>query len=120
MKDNTTTIASLKQKASKFRDDRDWRQFHGAKNLSMAISVEAAELMELFIWTRDQKEAAQLVQEKRQDVKDELADIIFAALMFADEFDIDITEAITEKIVHNEKKYPIEKAKGLNKKYTDL
>ncbi len=120
MKDNTTTIAQLKQKASNFVHDRDWRQFHGAKNLSMAISVEASELMELFIWARDQKEAGLILKEKEQDVKDELADIIFAALMFADEFDIDLTQAIEDKIIHNEKKYPIEKAKGVNKKYTDL
>jgi NTP pyrophosphatase (non-canonical NTP hydrolase) len=120
MIDKTTTIAELQQKAASFINERNWRQFHGAKNLSMAITLEAAELMEIFTWARDQKEAAQLVEEKKEAVKHELADIVFATLVFCDEFNIDLSEAIIEKIAHNAKKYPIEKAKGMNKKYNEL
>lgn len=120
MSDNKTTITELKALAANFVRERDWRQFHGAKNLSMAIVGEAAELMELFTWAQNADQAAKIVQEKKQAVKDELADVAAAVLMFCDEFNIDLSEAIQEKMIKNAEKYPIEKAKGINKKYNEL
>ena len=120
MQDTKTTVAKLKALSAKFVHERDWRQFHGAKNLSMAIVGEAAELMELFMWAKDAEHAAAIVQEKHQAVKEELADILNGVLMFADEFGIDLSSALEEKIEKNAVKYPIEKAKGVGKKYTDL
>ena len=120
MADTTTTVAELKDIAAKFVQDRDWRQFHGAKNLSMAIVGEAAELMELFTWAQNAQEAAGIVQQKKQAVTEEVADIITGILMFCNEFNIDLSQAVKEKMIKNEQKYPIEKAKGVNKKYTDL
>lgn len=120
MQDNKTTVAELKALAANFVHERDWRQFHGAKNLSMAIVGEAAELMELFTWAQNAEQAAQIVKEKKQAVKDELADVFAAVLMFCEEFDIDLSKAIQEKMIRNIEKYPIEKAKGVNKKYNEL
>ena len=120
MSDTKTTVAELKALAANFVHERDWRQFHGAKNLSMAMVGEAAELMELFTWAKDAEQATRIVQEKKQAVKDELADVAAAVLMFCDEFDIDLSEAIKEKMIKNAEKYPVEKAKGMNKKYNEL
>lgn len=120
MNDDTFPISRLKEKATQFIHDRDWRQFHGAKNLSMNIAVEASELMEIFTWARDQQEANQLVEEKKQEVTHELADIFWGVLLFADEFNIDLSDALIDKLELTGKKYPIEKAKGKNKKYSDL
>lgn len=120
MSDTKTTVAELKELTHSFVTERDWRQFHGAKNLSMAIAGEAAELMELFTWTQNAEQAANIVQEKKQAVTDELADIAAAVLIFCDEFNIDLSTAIKEKMIKNAVKYPVEKSKGINKKYTEL
>ena len=120
MNDKITTIQMLKEKVSQFINERDWRQFHGAKNLSMDITIEAAELMEIFTWARDQKEAETILKQKREHVEQELADIVFAALAFCNEYDIDLSSAMEQKIMINAAKYPIDKSKGNNKKYTEL
>jgi NTP pyrophosphatase (non-canonical NTP hydrolase) len=120
MSDAKTTLAELKALVTTFVHERDWRQFHGAKNLSMSIVGEAAELMELFTWTQDANEAARIVHEKKMAVTEELADIAGAVLMFCDEFNIDLSTAIKEKMIKNAAKYPIEKSRGINKKYTEL
>lgn len=120
MSDATTTIDQLKKKVAAFIDKRDWRQFHGAKNLSSDITIEAAELMELFVWARDKQEIEAILQQKREHVEDELADIVFACLAFCDEYDIDLSTALEKKIIKNAQKYPIEKAHGNSSKYTEL
>jgi NTP pyrophosphatase (non-canonical NTP hydrolase) len=97
----------------KFRNDRDWEQFHNPKDLALAISIEAGELLELFLW----KEANEANKEK---VKEELADIFSFALLLADKYGFDVKQIILDKIKINGEKYPIDKAKGTAKKYDQL
>ncbi|MHA8069880.1 nucleotide pyrophosphohydrolase [Aquirufa ecclesiirivi] len=97
----------------KFRNDRDWEQFHNAKDLALAINVEAAELLEVFLW----KEAKDVNRDK---VKEELADIFAYAFLLADKYQFDVKDIVFEKIKKNGEKYPVEKAKGTAKKYDEL
>ncbi len=97
----------------RFRNERDWEQFHNPKDLALAINVEAAELLELFLW-KDHDSA------DKEKVKEELADIFAYGLLLAEKYDFDIKEIILEKIKKNAEKYPIEKAKGTAKKYDEL
>lgn len=103
----------LLQALKKFRDERDWEQFHNAKDLALAINVEAGELLELFLW----KPAG---EENREKVKEELADVFSFALLLADKYGFDIQAIVEEKIKANGIKYPVDKAKGTAKKYTEL
>jgi NTP pyrophosphatase (non-canonical NTP hydrolase) len=96
-----------------FRDERDWKQFHNPKDLAIAINVEAGELLELFLW----KQSEEVNTEK---LKEELADVLAFALLLANEKGFDIKELILNKLKLNAAKYPIDKAKGNAKKYTDL
>lgn len=96
-----------------FRDERDWKQFHNPKDLSLALSIEASELLETFLW----KSADEAKIEK---VKEELADVFAYALLIADHYDLDIKEIVLDKVEQNRKKYPVEKSKGNATKYTDL
>jgi NTP pyrophosphatase (non-canonical NTP hydrolase) len=102
-----------------FREKRDWQQFHDPKNLAEAISIEAAELQEVFLWS-DVKESRKIAAEKKQKISEELADIFIFSLLFAHETGIDMETAILEKIKLNDKKYPVEKSKGTSKKYKEL
>jgi dCTP diphosphatase len=122
MNDNKTTLQDLKKLLSKFRDDRDWSKFHDPKNLAEAISVEAAELQELFLW-QDVKEVIKKIKEDasfRKEVEEEFADIMIFAINFANSIGIDIAKVIEEKVDKNNKKYPVEKAKGRADKYNKL
>lgn len=119
MADDTTTIKELKNLVSQFIQERDWRQFHGAKNMSINIAIEAAELMELFVWHNTKEEIESTVNNKRESVEHELADILFSILAFADEYNIDLSNAFHNKMLHNSKKYPVTQVKGHNKKYTE-
>lgn len=105
-------ISNLK----KFRDERDWSQFHDSKNLALAISIEAAELNELFLWKKD-IESEDVNPEK---LKEELADVLAFSLLLAEKHNLDIFEIINDKIIKNGKKYPVTKSKGTAKKYSDL
>lgn len=96
-----------------FRDERDWAQFHNAKDLAVALNIEAAELLEAFLW----KKAGDA---DRKKVKEELADVIAYALLLANKYNFDIEEIVSEKIKTNAKKYPVDKAKGSAKKYDQL
>lgn len=109
-------IKQITEKLLKFRDERDWKQFHDSKNLAAAISIEAAELNELFLW-KDVEESEQVDPNK---IKEELADILAFAFLLAEKHSFDIKEIILDKINKNAQKYPVSKAKGTAKKYTDL
>lgn len=109
-------IKNLMEQLVRFRDERDWKQFHDSKNLAVALSIEAAELNELFLW-KDQEESEQVDKEK---IKEELADVFAYALLLAEKHQFDVTEIIQNKIKRNGEKYPVEKAKGSAKKYNDL
>ncbi len=100
----------------KFRDERDWEQFHDSKNLASAISIEAAELNELFLW-KTNKDSEEVDKEK---IKEELADIFAFSLLLANKHGFDVVKIIEQKIKKNSEKYPVEKAKGTSKKYTEL
>lgn len=93
-----------------FRDDRDWKQFHNAKDLALALSIEASELNELFLW----KDATEVDSGK---LKHELADVLMYAILLADNQGLDILEILSEKLKINAEKYPVDKAKGNAKKY---
>jgi len=114
-------FAPLLEKIKKFRDERDWKKFHNPKDMAEAISIEAGELLELFLWL-DKKQSHEFVKNKKnlEEVSDELADIMWFILEFADNFGIDIEKAIEKKLQKNVKKYPIHKAKGVATKYTKL
>ena len=113
MNDRTTTIIELKKIVEDFVNERDWSQFHNPKNLSMALAIEAGELMDIFKWNTTQEcEGMMSENNTRQDAADELADIIIYALAFSDRNNINISSAIEKKMIKNRKKYPTEKFKG--------
>jgi NTP pyrophosphatase (non-canonical NTP hydrolase) len=96
-----------------FRDERDWEQFHNPKDLALALSIEAAELNELFLWKRP--------EDANQDkIKEELADVLAYALLLANTYDLDISQIVLDKIKKNAEKYPVDLAKGTAKKYDEL
>lgn len=106
-------IQHLLEQIRQFRDARDWEQFHNSKDLALALSIEASELLELFLWKGN--EDADL-----DKLKKELADVLMYALLLADKHGLDIKEIVEEKMKLNNEKYPVEKAKGTAKKYNEL
>jgi len=100
----------------KFRDDRDWRQFHTPKDLAISMSLEAAELLEAFQWSGSDLECP----EKLDKIREELADVLSYCILMADVCGLDLDEIMNEKITRNEAKYPVEKARGNAAKYTEL
>jgi NTP pyrophosphatase (non-canonical NTP hydrolase) len=118
-KGNQDPIQDLRNKLRQFAADRDWDQFHSPKNLAMALSVEAAELLEHFQWLSDAESGA-LAPEKRAKIGEELADVLLYLIRLADKLDIDLATAAADKINVNASKYPAQKARGSNKKYTEL
>jgi NTP pyrophosphatase (non-canonical NTP hydrolase) len=112
-------IKELQEKVIQFRDQRDWGKYHNPKDLAISLSLEAGELLEIFQWkNQDEVEAIKTDREQRQRVKEELGDIFIYALTMAHEFGFDPSEVILDKVKINEKKYPVEKAKGRADKYT--
>lgn len=97
----------------KFRNDRDWEQFHNPKDLAVALNIEAGELLESFLW-KSYKDA------NKEKIKEELADVFAYAFLLADKYKLDVKEIVLDKIKKNGEKYPIEKAKGTAKKYDEL
>ncbi|MBO4529695.1 MAG: nucleotide pyrophosphohydrolase [Paludibacteraceae bacterium] len=106
-------LEELRQEIVKFTHARDWDQFHNGKDLSLALSIEAAELNEAFLW----KDASEVNVDK---VKEELADVFNYAILIADKYDLDIKQIVLDKIRRNAEKYPVEKAYGSAKKYNEL
>ena len=105
-----------RQKALQFRRERDWEQFHNPKDLAISISLEAAELLETFQWSGADTEAADM----RPQMEEELADVLIYCIYMADRLGIDIPQAISRKVARNAAKYPVEKARGSSRKYTEL
>lgn len=114
-----TEIENLLERIRKFAEERDWEQFHSPKNVSMALAVEAAELLEHFQWLTED-ESRNLDADKKQLVAEEVADVFLYVLRICDEMDIDLVKVANQKIDKNALKYPVEKAKGNSKKYTEL
>lgn len=112
-------VESTKKMFADFAKEREWEQFHSPKNISMALSVEASELMEIFQWM-DSDASRNLDEKTTQKVKDEVADVLLYTIRMADLLKIDLGEAITDKMEQNAQKYPVEKSRGNSKKYTEL
>jgi NTP pyrophosphatase (non-canonical NTP hydrolase) len=108
-----TDIELLIDKLIQFRDARDWEQFHNPKDLALALNVEAGELLELFLWKKPE-------DTDTEKVKEELADVLSFALLLAHKYGFDVKKIVLDKIEANDKKYPVDKAKGSAKKYTEL
>jgi NTP pyrophosphatase (non-canonical NTP hydrolase) len=106
-------IKEIIEDIKRFRNDRNWQQFHDGKNLAISLSIEASELLETFLWKKDTE--ADPIR-----VKQELADVFYNAFLLSDLYGFDIKQIIDEKLKVNELKYPIEKSKGSNKKYDEL
>lgn len=106
----------LIQKVVEFRDSRNWRQFHNPKDLAISLSIEASELLENFQW----KTSDESVTVNFDRIQDELADVLIYALLLSNELNINLEQAVLDKIKKNGEKYPVEKAYGSNKKYNEL
>jgi len=119
--DNEKTVGDLKEAIKKFRDERDWGKYHKPKDLALSISIEAAELLELFQW-KSEDEIDELLKDPKYfaSVEKEVADVINYCFALSNALDIDISKALLNKIKLNSKKYPIKKTKGKYKKYTEL
>ncbi len=113
------TIESLTAEIREFRDARDWRQFHHPKELAVAISVEAGELLQHFVWKSVAQSDVRVVEQK-QEIASEIADVAILLLELADNCEINLGRAIREKLARNAERYPVAKAKGSNKKYNEL
>lgn len=114
--DQKTSVDELKEAVKQFVAERDWQQFHSPKNLSMAIAIEAAELMEEFRFMTSE-ESIELTKNNKEKIAQEIADIVIASLSFCNIYEIDLANSIEKKLNHNAQKYPVDKAKGSNKKY---
>lgn len=112
-------LGTLTQEVVKFRDERDWSQFHNAKDLALSLALEAAELLEIFQW-KEGHAVADTAKDRKQDVAQELADVLYWALLMAHDNGIDLASALREKMRENAAKYPVDKARGSSKKYTEL
>ena len=113
------TLAELRSRVARFNQERDWAQFHNPRNLAMAVSVEAGELLELFLWSKD--DGPQPPVESRKDsVSHEMADVLICLLSLADRLDVDLGESVKEKLRINATKYPVEKARGRMEKSDEL
>jgi NTP pyrophosphatase (non-canonical NTP hydrolase) len=106
-------IEEITQELLKFRNERDWEQFHNPKDLALAINVEAGELLEIFLWKNSENA-------NTEKIKEELADVFAYAFLLAEKYKLDVREIVLDKISKNGEKYPVEKAKGTAKKYDEL
>ena len=119
--DADTPVAELKARVRRFVEARDWDQFHTPKDLAIGLSVEAAELLEHFRFRPDDEMAARLQDPgKRTEVAHELADVLYFVLLMCANLGFDVSTILDEKLAETDRKYPVERARGVNEKYTDL
>lgn len=109
----------LQKKVIAFRDARNWKQFHNPKDCAISLTLEAAELLEHFQW-KTEAELKDYLKHSKNDIADELIDVLYWILLISHDLDIDITKAFDRKMAHNDKKYPVEKSTNSHKKYTEL
>ncbi len=119
MSTKNADMGEVLSRIREFRDDRDWMQFHDPKNLAVSISIEAAELLEHFQW-KDKAQVEKHAAEHRDEIADEIADVAMYLFELADNLGIDLKSAMLAKLKKNEKKYPVEKSRGVSTKYTKL
>lgn len=113
-------LNEIKNIVKKFRDDRDWNQFHKPKDLAVSLTIEAAELLECFQWKSDEDIEKKIKDGDLENIRHEIADVAVYLLHLCDQMNIDLYQAIKEKMKLNEEKYPVSKSKGSSKKYTEL
>jgi NTP pyrophosphatase (non-canonical NTP hydrolase) len=113
------TIRGLTERVLRHRDERNWGQFHTPKELAISLCVESAELLSLMQW-KTEPEVVQIVRQKREKIQDELADVMHSVLLLASDLDVNLGEALEQKLAKDAVKYPVEKAKGRNAKYDEL
>lgn len=109
-------FATAQRDALAFRDERDWAQFHNPKDLAMSVAIEAGELLECFQWTG----AGTAAKDNEEQVKEELADVFIYCMYLADSMGVDVPQLVEDKLEIDRRKYPVSKAKGSSKKYTEL
>ena len=114
-----TSMESLTREICAFRDARDWRLFHNPKELAVAITAEAGELLQHFVW-QSAEQSEQRVNDRRSEIESEMADVAILLFELADNCGINLAEAIRAKLARNEERYPVAKARGSNKKYNEL
>ena len=121
MNDEEASLAELKARVKQFCEDRDWDQYHGAKDLAIGIITESSELLEHFRFKSEKEIEEMFVNAgKKAEISEEMADVFYFLLRLAQKYDIDLASALEKKMEKNERKYPIEKARGSNKKYNEL
>lgn len=112
-------ITELTEKIKKFRDERNWKQFHNPKDIALSLVLEASEVLEHFQW-KNEKEIEKYVRKGKESIGEELADVLYWVLLLAHDLKIDLKKALIEKLKKNEEKYPVKKAKGKYLKYNKL
>ena len=119
--DNKTTIFDLEQRIKKFCEERDWDQFHNPKDLAIGISTEANELLDIFRF-KTNEQMVKMFQDSviKVNIEDEIADVLFFILRFAQMNHLDLEQCLNDKLIKNAKKYPVDKIKGKNLKYTEI
>jgi len=119
--DSDTSVAELKERVARFRDERNWAKFNNPKDLSMAISIESAELQELFLW-KDTESVSRIQEDEKLylRVREEAADVCIYLLSLFDVLHLDLSDAVADKLAENARKYPVDKSKGSSKKYDEL
>ncbi len=115
----STTIEMLTAEIRAFRDARDWKQFHNPKELAVAITAEAGELLQHFVW-QNPEQSDRRVLDRRAEIESEIADVAILLFELADNCGLDLAAAIRAKLARNEERYPVHKAKGSNRKYNEL
>ncbi len=115
----STSIESLTAEIRAFRDARDWLRFHNPKELAVAITAEAGELLQHFVW-QSPEQSEQRIADRREEISSEMADVAILLFEMADNCGIDLADAMRAKLARNEERYPVAKAKGSNRKYNEL
>ena len=113
-------IKKIQKQLSDFADERDWNQFHNPKNLAMALSVEASELVEIFQWLTPEQAEEIMSTNESEHVKEEIADVMIYLIRLADKLNVDLEDAVADKIIKNGEKYPVDTSKGSTTKRTTL
>lgn len=117
--EHMSDLADIQRKIVAFRNERNWKQFHNPKDLAISLLLEASEVLEHFQWKSPEEMTAHVANHK-DDIAEELADVLYWVLLMAHDLNIDIAEASAQKLAKNARKYPVEKASGNHKKYTEL
>lgn len=112
-------IKDLTNRIIKFRDARDWKQFHNLKDIALSLVLEAAEVLEHFQW-KNEKEVEEYIKTNKNDISEELSDVLYVILLMSHDLNVDILSALDKKLKKNEEKYPVEKSKGKHTKYNKL